>query len=123
MQEIPPALQQQIIQFQQIQKNLEALIKQRMQLEMQLRELENAEKELEKVKAGESVYKNVGNLIIKTEKEKALSEIKEKKETYDIAIKRLKSQEETYQQKLKELEKSIQAALSNIGVQKESGAG
>jgi len=119
MAEISPAVQQQIVQFQQIQKQLQIIVQQRMQFEMQLREVESAVKELEEHKEGE-VYKTVGNLIIKSTSEKLTSELKEKKETLDVTIKKLKNQEEMYQNRLKELQKDIQAALSAIGA---SGTG
>lgn len=122
MADVSPAVQQQIAQFQQIQKQLQIIAQQRIQFEMQLRETENAAKELEELKEKDTeVYKNIGNLIIKTKKEKLVSELKEKKEALEITIKKFKNQEEMYQNRLKELQKELQSALSSLGTLSSTG--
>ena len=87
---------------------------QRAQLEVQLKDVENAIKELESLEEGSDVYKAIGNILIKTEKDKIYNELKEKKETLEIRINTLKRQEEKLLEKLKEMQAKLQDSLKRL---------
>ncbi len=87
---------------------------QRAQLEIQLKDIENAMKELEVLEEGSDVYKAIGNILIKVDKEKIYNELKEKKETLEIRINTLKRQEEKLLEKLKEMQAKLQDSLKRF---------
>ncbi len=112
---LPPALQQQILQLQQLQEQLQIIINQRTQLELQLKDTENAIKEIENLEEGVDIYKSIGGILVKTTKNKVLNELKEKRELLDIRLKSLQKQEEKLQIKLRDLQQRVQEGLRSIG--------
>jgi len=80
---LPPQVQNQLMQLQQLQQQSQAMQEQKMQIEATLKETEKALEELEKTK-DDLVYKGVGEILVKTDKETAKSELGEKKEMLNI---------------------------------------
>ena len=111
MEQIPPQIQHQLAQFQQIQQQVQALASQRLQMELQLKEMEKAAEELEKLAPEAEVYKSIGSILIRSEKAKLAAELKEKRDTLDLRMKTLQRQEEKFQARLKEMQTKIQEAL------------
>jgi len=110
--EIPPQVQNQIAQLQQLQIQLQATIRQKMQIEAMLRDTESALEELEKVGEEHVIYKSVGDLLIKSKRDEIKEELTEKKETYDLRLKTLERQEERLQKRFQQLQEQIRQALS-----------
>ncbi len=82
MPDIPPKLQNQIAQYQQVQQQLQMIMAQRNQYSLQLEEVERALEELGKSKPETPIYRNVGSLLIKVEKQEDLKkELDEMKDT------------------------------------------
>jgi len=67
--------------------------------------------EIEKLPDDAVIYKTVGTLIVKTEKDKAVEELREKVETLEVRLNALERQEKKLNEKLKELTAQIQASL------------
>ncbi|HHF56706.1 MAG TPA: prefoldin subunit beta [Thermoplasmatales archaeon] len=109
--DLPPQVQNQLRQLQQFQQQLEITVQQRLQIDVRLRETENALEELNKLEENAPVYKSVGNLIIKADKEKLIKELQEEKETLEVRKKTLESQESKLKEKIEELQKKLQEAL------------
>ncbi|MCD6448762.1 MAG: prefoldin subunit beta [Thermoplasmata archaeon] len=109
--DLPPQVQNQLRQLQQFQQQLEITVQQRLQIDVRLRETENALEELNKLEENAPVYKSVGNLIIKADKEKLIKELREEKETLEVRKKTLESQESKLKEKIEELQKKLQEAL------------
>ncbi len=86
---------------------------QKMQVELKLKEVERALKEIEKLDEGNDVYKSIGSILVKTDKEKLKEELMDKKETLEIRLKTLQRQEEKLVSKLKEMEAKIRQALQS----------
>ncbi len=114
MQHIPQELEQQLVQFQQLQKQAQTIAQQRIQFEIQLKETEKALGELEKLGEKPEIYKSVGAFLIKSEKEPVKSELEEKKETLGVRIKTFKSQEEKFTEKLKTMKAEIEGQLKGF---------
>ncbi len=114
MQQIPQKLEQQLLQFQQLQKQAQAIAQQRLQFEIQLKDAEKALEELEKAKLKAEIYKSVGAFLIRADKEDIKKELEERKETLQIRIKTFKSQEEKYTEKLKEMKADIEGQLKGF---------
>jgi prefoldin beta subunit len=114
MQQIPKEMEQQLVQFQQLQKQAQTFAQQRLQFEIQLKETEKALSEIEKLEAKPEIYKSVGAFLIKSEKEPIKKELEEKKETLGVRIKTFKSQEEKYTEKLKTMKTDIESQLQGF---------
>jgi prefoldin beta subunit len=112
MDNIPPKVQNQIAQFQQLTQQIQMVTTQKIQLESQVRELDKTIQELEKVTDDSMVYKNVGSLLMQVKDRAALvSELKEQKETADVRIKTLDRQDKHLRERHKGLQDQITAAL------------
>jgi prefoldin beta subunit len=109
--EIPPQVQNLVAQLQQLRVQLEALGRQKMQVEAMLRDAENALEELDKVSDDALIYKNVGELMIKAGRTEVKEELAEKKETYSLRQKTLERQEERGQKRYQQLQQQLQEAL------------
>ena len=70
MAKIPPQLQDQIMKLQQLQQRMEMLVAQRRQLEQELKQTESALSELETLETDALVYKNIGAILVKANREK-----------------------------------------------------
>ncbi len=109
--EIPPQVQNQLAQLQQLKTQIEAVGRQKMQVEGLLRDAENALGELEKLDENPVIYRAVGELMIKANKEDVKEDLSEKRETYDLRRKTLERQEERVQKKYQQLQQQLQEAL------------
>jgi len=112
--EIPPQMQNLLAQLQQLKAQMEALGRQKMQVEALLRDAENALAELEKVDENALIYKNVGELMIKASKDEVKEDLAEKKETYGLRQKTLERQEERGQKRYQQLQQQLQEALGGV---------
>lgn len=111
MKEIPPQIQNQLAQFQQLQQNLQVIATQRLQLEARLREIDATLNEFERLKEDATIYRNIGNLLVKVEDKAALKkELEEQKETLSIRVKTLEKQEKS----LGDRYERLQAQLSQV---------
>lgn len=118
--EIPPQVQNQLAQLQQLKVQIEAVGRQKMQVEALLKDSENALEELEKLDKKSVIYRGVGELMIKADKEEVTTDLSEKKETYDLRLKTLERQEERVQKKYQQLQQQLREALG--GVMQPAGA-
>lgn len=117
--EIPPQVQNLFAQLQQLKVQIEAVGRQKMQVEALLKDAENALEELGKLDEKSVIYRSVGELMIKAERGVVKSDLSEKKETYGLRSKTLERQEERVQKKYQQLQQQLQEALGVAG----AGAG
>ena len=89
-----------------LEQNYQNLILQKQSFQMELAETESALREIEN--SGEGVYKVIGQLMLKTDKEKMKKELSEKKEILLMRVKSLEKQENSMAEKLEVLRKEIQ---------------
>ncbi len=92
-----------------LQQSFEFLTSQRLQIESTLRETELAIEELEKIKPEDAVYKAIGGILVKSEKNKLLDEKKSLKVTLEMRLKTLKQKEERVKTQIETMSKSLQA--------------
>jgi prefoldin beta subunit len=112
--ELPPQVQNQIAQLQQLRAQIEAVGRQKMQVEALLRDAESALEELEKLDENPVIYRGVGELMIKVGKGDVTEDLSEKKETYDLRLKTLERQEERVQKKYQQLQQQLREALGGV---------
>ena len=111
MQNIPPQVQAMLGQLESYQGQLQLVIQQKQKVQLELNDAKKALEEIEKVEGETVIYKTVGTLVVKTTKEKALEELKEKVETLEVRLNALERQEKKLNEKLKELTAQIQSSL------------
>jgi prefoldin beta subunit len=107
--ELPPEIREQLTRFQQLQQTLQAVVTQKQQLELEKAEIEKASSELEKSAEGATVY--IGNILIKSERQKLLDELKERRELNETRVTVLGKQEERTRTRLTELQQKLQGKL------------
>jgi prefoldin beta subunit len=115
-QEISPELQNQMVQFQQVQQQLQIHAGQRVQYEAKLREIEVTLEELKTAKEDATIFKSIGTLLVEAEDREAIAkELEEHKETLNIRLEGLKKQEKSLQERFQELQKTISEAITRSG--------
>ena len=92
-----------------LQQSFEFITTQRLQIESTLRETELAIDELEKINPDDTVYKAIGGILVKSNKNKLLDDKKSLKVTLEMRLKTLKQKEERVKSQIETLRKSLQA--------------
>ena len=98
-----------LINLNNLQQSFEFITSQRLQIESTLRESELAIEELEKINSEDAVYKAIGGILVKSEKDKLLDEKKSLKVTLEMRLKTLKQKEERVKSQIETMRKSLQA--------------
>lgn len=112
MDNIPPKIQNQIAQFQQLTQQIQMVTTQKIQMDAQIRELDRTIQELEKITDDSTVFKNVGSLLIQVKDKPALvTELKEQKETAEVRVKTIDRQDKHLRERHKSLQDQITQAL------------
>jgi len=116
---IPPAVQQRIARYQQLQQTLNVLLGERQRLDAELAEINNALGELEKVGEDAKVFKSVGPVLVEAKRENIKNELTERKELNETRLKILEKQESRTRAQLDSLQKELQRVLSQPGSETE----
>lgn len=109
--ELPPQIQEQLARLQQLQQTLQAVTSQKQQMEIEVAETERAVSELGKLGDQSVVYKSVGSLLLRSDKQTLLNELKERKELLGTRITVLGRQEDRTKERIKELQEKLQERL------------
>lgn len=88
-----------------IEQNLNNILLQKQAFHMELMEAQSALKHLET--SGEEVFKVIGQLMIKVEKEAIKKELTDKEKIINLRFKTLEKQEDSLSKKLEEIRKEI----------------
>jgi len=88
-----------------LEQNLQNILFQKQNFQIELSESQNALHELEN--AGDEIYKIVGQLMIKSEKEKIKNELLSKEKLLDVRIKTLDNQEKILSDRIEKLRENI----------------
>jgi len=108
--ELPPNVQNQLMQFQQLQQQLQMIIYQKQQFETQLKEMEKAIEEMNK-SGSDEVFKMAGGILVKRNKDEVKEELSEKMETMQLRITTFEKQEEKMQKRYTELQENLQKVI------------
>jgi len=103
------------MRLQQLQQTLQVVVTQKQQLEMELSETEKALSELEKISDDIPVYKSVGSILLKADRQVLMGELKERKELLNTRVTVLGKQEDKTRERMKELQDRIQQRLKVSG--------
>lgn len=96
-----PKLQQ--LQF--IEQNLQAILMQKQAFQMEISETVNSLKEVEK--SDDDVFKIVGQLMIKTSKNKVVEELKAKEKILETRMKNLEDQEKKLTEEVTKIREEV----------------
>jgi prefoldin beta subunit len=89
------------------------IIQQRQQIELKLKEIDDALQELDKTDEKTPIYKSVGAILIKAKnKEDLIKELLSNKESFEIRKNTLEKQEGRTKERLNELQSKVQNALN-----------
>ncbi len=92
-----------------LEQNLQNLLFQKQAFQMELSETNHALREVEK--AGEEIFKIIGQLMIKADKSKTKKELEDKKKVLDLRFKAIEKQEDSMRE---ELEKIREAVIKSV---------
>ncbi|MBU3907179.1 MAG: prefoldin subunit [Nanoarchaeota archaeon] len=103
---MPEKLDRQKFQEMQVlEQNLQNLLMQKQAFQLELSETQNALKELEK--SGEDVFKIIGQLMLKTDKEGIKEELINKEKILSLRLKAIEKQEESFIEKSEKLRQEL----------------
>jgi prefoldin beta subunit len=97
--------QEKLQEMQMAEQSLQQMLMQKQAFQMEFNETEAALEEL--TKAGDDVFKIIGQLMIKTDKKKTQEELENKKKLIDLRIKSFEKQEKTFTEKLESLREEV----------------
>ena len=109
--ELPTHVQERLLRLQQLQRNLQAVLTQKQQVELELTENAQALGELDNLTEDAVIYKSIGSLLVKAEKIKVEAELKERKDLLDTRVKVLTKQEERFRSQLSQLQTKLKRDL------------
>jgi len=96
--------EEKLAKLQLFEQNLQNLLLQKQQFQTQLKEVESA---LDGLKNSTENYKIIGNIMVKSSKEKLEEELKQKKEMLELRIKSIEKQEKQIKEKAEDLQKEV----------------
>lgn len=114
--QVPPWLQEQLMKLQQTQQSLQSVQVQRQQLEMEKVESEKALDELNKASDTDTVYKHTGSILLKSDKNTLIDELKEKKELASTRSTVFLKQETQLKASIKEQESKINEMIKGASL-------
>ncbi|UCD95929.1 MAG: prefoldin subunit beta [Candidatus Bathyarchaeota archaeon] len=112
--ELPTHVQERLLRLQQLQRNLQAVLTQKQQVELELTENDQALSELGTLMDNAVIYKSIGSLLVKAEKTKVETELKERKDLLDTRVKVLAKQEERFRSQLSQLQTKLKRDLGPV---------
>ena len=109
--EVPPELQHKLMRLQQMRDQLQNVTLRKQQVELELREVEGALDELGKLPPETTVYKSTGILFYKSDHDKLVSELTDRKETLELRVKTLQHQEDSGKKQFEAYRKQVMDVL------------
>ncbi len=103
-------MNEKIQELQILENNLQNFLSQRQNFQMELNEIDNALQELKDYK--DEIYKLVSGMLLRTDKDKILAELKEKKKITETKVLAIEKQEKLLEKRADELKKEISSIAS-----------
>ncbi|MEW6722868.1 MAG: prefoldin subunit beta [Candidatus Micrarchaeota archaeon] len=106
-------LNRELIEYENMEKQLEVLLIQKHQLQIQSNEVKHALEELKKAKG--EVYRSVGAILLHTTKEEAEADLKERDELIEVKLNAISKQEEKLRMTVMDTQKKLQEKMRGYG--------
>ena len=97
-------------------RTLEFLTQQRFELERGLRDAELAIGELDKTDSNKEVYKSIGGIMVKSERDRLLDEKKSQKASIELKLKTITQREERTKTQLETLKIALEKDFKDQGI-------
>ena len=110
--DLPPAVQEQLKQMQNLQTQIQTLRQQIDVSQNRMSELKGTLKEIEPLTDEEELFKTVGQVMFKTTVGKVKTDFQEELELLELKLNSLKNKEEKWKTQLNEMNKSIANQLN-----------
>ena len=111
---LPPAVQERLLRLQQLQQTFQSIAAQKQQVELELTELEQALTEVQKLEKNATIYKTIGSILVKKDKDKIITDLNERKELLTMRVTVLGKQDERLRSQLKDLQTKLQEDLKMV---------
>ena len=111
---LPPHVQQRLLRLQQLQQTFQSIAAQKQQVELELTELEQALTEVQKLEKDATIYKTIGSILVKNDKDKIITDLNERKELLTMRVTVLGKQDERLRSQLKDLQTKLQEDLKMV---------
>jgi prefoldin beta subunit len=106
-------LNRELVEYENMEKQLEVLLIQKHQLQMQMNEIKHALEELKKAKG--EVYHSIGSILVHTTKEHAEADLKERDELVEVKLNAITKQEEKLRSVVMDTQKKLQEKMKGYG--------
>ncbi|MBU0532519.1 prefoldin subunit beta [Candidatus Micrarchaeota archaeon] len=106
-------LNKSLLEYENMEKQLEVVLIQKHQLQIQLNEVKHALEELKKAKG--EVYRSVGAIVLGTTKEAAEADLKERNEMIELRLTQIEKQEEKLRKTVMDTQKKLQERMKEYG--------
>ena len=106
-------LNKELIEYENMEKQLEVLLIQKHQLQIQLNEIKHAREELGK--SNGDVYRSVGSVLLHTTKEQAEKDLKDRSELLEVKLNAITKQEEKLRSTVMDTQKKLQERMKSHG--------
>jgi prefoldin beta subunit len=106
-------LNKEILEYENLEKQLEVILIQKHQLQLQQNEIKHATEGLKKAKG--EVYHSVGSLMMQSSKEEAEADLKERGELIEVKLNALNKQEEKLRESVTDAQRGLTEKLKEAG--------
>ena len=106
-------LNRELIEYENMEKQLEVLLIQKHQLQIQSNEIKHALEELKKSQG--VVYRSIGSILIHTTRDAAESDLKERDELIEVKLNAISKQEEKLRTTVMDTQKKLQERMKGYG--------
>ncbi len=106
-------LNRSLVEYENMEKQLEVLLIQKHQLQIQSNEVRHALDELKKAEG--EVYRSVGSIMLHTTKEAAEADLKERQEIIEVKLNAINKQEEKLRSTVMDSQKKLQEKMKEYG--------
>jgi len=120
---VPPSLQDLANRYNQAQAQLQSVLLRKQQYEAELREVDKAISEIEKLPQDAKIFKSVGNFLVQQSRDAALQELKDRKELLELHVKTLAKQESMLREQLEKLKEELNKELAKLRGGQEAAKG
>ena len=117
-QRLPPELENLMTRYQNVQAQYTRIVQERTTIEAELSETDNLIKMLEEAEKEAQVYRLLGTILVRTDRDKLLQELKDRKEILQLRLERLRKQEAELRKQLDKLAQEIKRQMqTKLGYQ------
>jgi prefoldin, beta subunit, archaeal len=119
---LPPDLKTALARYQDLQDKLQRLLAERSVIDSELKEINRVLQELGNIPQDSTIYKIIGNLLVRVNKADVERELNDRKEILELRSRTYQKQEATFRTELENLQKKIQELYNKYYPQGAGGA-